>query len=570
MPARLLRLLSVRRDHLDALVSEQAVKAALSVTPGVFIPSFGLWAVRQQVLRKHNPKIREWLPPKVWTWRAFSPHRPQDLPVLDQQALAHLATHLHGLVLVQWMVDNQSLTFTQWPLRAVRVGTRWALQPQPPRVLPPLPFPAVHEDDPYPLDRLVGVPLEAQLAALAETIYIEQVEVAPVGAFTNIDLLAFEGDTRVAIEVKVRRTGNDDGPEPLRISSTQLETLLQLRDAGWTPHVVVRSVPVTARTPAEVLADGTWHACHAVAMRSALGNVLEVLPALPQLTLETLLAARATRLPSAETPPTVEPVEELRPSRPIHSAKRQRKSRKPEHPVHSTSQPVVDDSAWAGPDRIVTFEGDFAFLHPAHPALVRLGGRRYQHAVAAFLAARTLDADVRAALTDARTLQEAISLGGGVLPRRDWTDVRPEVIKALLRTVFAPDSEQARALITTLPAHLADLRVEHPALHGLRGQAGMNSLQMWRSDLARGAVQDQPMTCIRCDHAREAGWPGLVECTLPGGLSATHGCSGAAVVKGPIVNQEGKVEFSGRLLPLTAIGGASFQLADRPLLTSVE
>ena len=249
MPARLLRLLSVRRDYLDALVSEQAVKAALSAAPGVFIPSFGLWAVRQQALRKHNPKIREWLPPKVWTWRAFSQQRPQDLSLPNQQALAHLATGLHGLVLVQWTVDDRHLTFTRWPLRAVRVGTRWVLQPQPPSTIPPIPLPAVEGDDPYPLDRLASVPVEVQLAALAETIYIEQVEVAPVGAFTNIDLLACQGDNRVAIEVKVRRTEDGADPEPLRMSSTQLETLLQLRDAGWTPHVVMRSAPTTARTP---------------------------------------------------------------------------------------------------------------------------------------------------------------------------------------------------------------------------------------------------------------------------------------------------------------------------------
>ena len=156
-------------------------------------------------------------------------------------------------------------------------------------------------------------------------------------------------------------------------------------------------------------------------------------------------------------------------------------------------------------------------------------------------------------------MREAITLGAGVLPRRDWVDIRPEVVKAILRTAFSPPSEHASALIATLPAHLSDSLVEHPTLNGLRGPEGMKALQNWRGELARVAMVDQPSACVHCHHAQESGWPGLVGCALPGGLIATQECSTAPVVKGPAVGQNGKVEFAARLLPLTSIGGASFQ-----------
>ncbi len=551
-----MRLLNVKRDHLDALVSEQDVRAALEAEQDVFVPSFGLWAVRQPATRRHNPKMREWLPPKTWTWRAFSPLGPQELPTPDQQALAHLASHLHGLTLVQWTLDDRHLRYTRWPLRAVQVGRRWTLQAQAPRLLPPIELPDAEGEDPYPLERWDSVPLEAQLATLAETIYIEQIEVAPLGAFTNIDLLAWRGETRLAIEVKVRRTDGEAGPEPLRLSGTQLETLLQLRDAGWNPHVVVRSTPVWARSPARVLAEGSWHACHAIALRSALGNVLEVLPTLPELTVTGLLAARAASLPSPPSqsgPGTCMKDPESVPQ--IKSGGRPETVRR--DPVSPTVP--TDIPTWSAQESIVAFENEFGFLHPARPAMVRLGGRVYPTPVAAFLAARTLDQDVRASLTGAGTLEDALTQGTGAAVRLDWPELRAEVVQALLRTSYPPGSSSARALTATLPAHLADERCEHPALSGLRGPDGLQALTEWRRQLAWLEVEDLPTACCRCARARKSSWPGLLGCTLAGGLAATRACTAAPVVRGPAFGDDGQVSYNSRLLPLTALGGRSFR-----------
>ncbi|GGR17563.1 hypothetical protein [Deinococcus ruber] len=105
MLPQLLRLLNVRREFLDALVSETAVKSALQTDPQVEIFGPGLWAVRQRAARRHNPKIREPSPPRLWTWRAITPHSPQSLPPSDQAVLAQLALSLHGL-LISAKVDD--------------------------------------------------------------------------------------------------------------------------------------------------------------------------------------------------------------------------------------------------------------------------------------------------------------------------------------------------------------------------------------------------------------------------------------------------------------------------------
>ena len=215
MLPQLLRLLTIRREFLDALVSETAVKNTLRIDPQVEIFGPGLWAVRHRSARRNNPKIRELSPPKLWTWRAITPYAPHALPPSDQAALAQLASSLHGLVLVQWRVREEGLSFVRWPVRAVKVGTRLTLQADAPKAEQMLSFVPLTGPDPYPLDRWAGVPFDAQVAALVEAIYIERVEVAELGAFTNVDVLAWRGDTRLSVEVKVRTRQAEADPADL-------------------------------------------------------------------------------------------------------------------------------------------------------------------------------------------------------------------------------------------------------------------------------------------------------------------------------------------------------------------
>ncbi|WP_189091612.1 hypothetical protein [Deinococcus ruber] len=464
---------------------------------------------------------------------------------------------------MQWRVSEEGLSFVRWPVRAVKVGTRLTLQADAPKAEQTLPFVPLTGPDPYPLDRWAGVPFDAQVAALVEAIYIERIEVAELGAFTNVDVLAWRGDTRLSVEVKVRTRQAEADPADLRLTDTQLETMLQLRNAGWPAHFVVLSVPEWQRTPQAQLAAGTWHSCHTQATRSALNVTLEVKEPLVPLSVRGLLRARARYEAAVAPEPTTDVEAAAVPKRPtLPHPKRARTTRGVDArpAVLSPGEEPLD-----GPPRIVAFTGEHSWLHPAHPHPVTLGGRRYPSALAAFLAARTLDPEVREALTQAVSLERALRVCAGQPERAGWGSLRMQVVEALFRTVFSARPERlGSALLNTFPALLVDQTVEHPFLVGLRGP--LAALTQQRAVLAHAHASAAERPCLRCSFALESKWPGFVGCAVPGGQMATRTCTDAPLVFGPAHDGAGKLNLTARLLPLTATGTHLF----RPGWTSIE
>ena len=341
--------------------------------------------------------------------------------------------------------------------------------------------------------------------------------------------------------------------------------MLQLRNAGWPAHFVVLSVPEWQRTPQAQLAAGTWHSCHTQATRSALKVTLEVKEPLVPLSFRGLLQARAryeAAVAPEQTPDVVPVVVPKRPKLPRPKRDRTIRGVNARPAVLSPGEELLD-----GPPRIVAFTGEHSWLHPAHPHPVMLGGRHYPSALAAFLAARTLDPDVREALTRATSLERALKVCAGQPERAEWVSMRMQVVEALFRTVFSARPERlGAALLTTFPALLVDQTVEHPFLFGLRGPLALAALTQQRAVLAHAHAAAAERPCLRCIFALEAKWPGFVGCAAPGGEAATRTCTDAPLVLGPAHDGAGKLNLTARLLPLTATGTQLF----RPGWTSVE
>lgn len=107
------------------------------------------------------------------------------------------------------------------------------------------------------------------------------------------------------------------------------------------------------------------------------------------------------------------------------------------------------------PDRIDSFDGDFAFLSNFHPSPVVFDGELYATVEAAFQAAKTTDAAERATIRTAATPGRAKRLGRRVTLRPGWDDMRVDVMTTLVRAKFA-DPEFAAALVATGDAVLVE------------------------------------------------------------------------------------------------------------------
>lgn len=119
-------------------------------------------------------------------------------------------------------------------------------------------------------------------------------------------------------------------------------------------------------------------------------------------------------------------------------------------------------------DRITSFQGEYAFLsnmasqHGGLPELrLRMGGLVFGSAEAAYQAAKSLDPDVRRRLAAepspyaAKRLGKAVSRGGIVVLRDDWSQIRLEVMRGVVRQKFA-HRPYAALLLQTGDAELVE------------------------------------------------------------------------------------------------------------------
>ncbi|WP_041221793.1 NADAR family protein [Deinococcus geothermalis] len=531
-----------RRDHLDALVTEAAVKAALR-TEGHPVAGFGLWALRRRA-RRQDPLERLLRQPRDWTWLAFAPCSPHDLPAGDASLLARVAGGLHGVTFLQWALTPAALTFTAWPLRVTTLRGEATFIPGSPRLERVVPLP----DKPTRMDvtRWPGVPPGDLLGVLVESYYVEHLAVAEPGAFTNVDVLAFDGTRPVVVEVKRRTREEAAQDRTLALTTTQAGTLHHLQKAGCEVHFALLVVPPGARAPEDWLTEGRWRA-GAATLRPGWGEaLLDVWGEVPAPTLDALRAARqeAAGRPASDAPAST-----------AHRQEDGRSTRKARREVPRLSPPRATLSeappSPPPPRRLTSFSREYAFLSVWAPVTVRLGGRTYGSVGTAFLAARTLDEGARAQLAEMEHGPDALRVARRASIRPDWDRLRPTVAREVLRVAYR--NERARQLVATLPLLLADGAVLDQALVGVQGRAGLQALEALRGHLAEQEAHATGDRCLSCAFAVRSAWPGFVRCAHPSGPPATLGCVGKAAVQGP------RGSGTGVLVPVTTPGGPAFR-----------
>lgn len=102
----------------------------------------------------------------------------------------------------------------------------------------------------------------------------------------------------------------------------------------------------------------------------------------------------------------------------------------------------------AGP--ITRFVGTWAFLSNFYPAQLDWDGVTYRTAEHAFQAGKTMDAERRMWIAQAKSPSEAKQRGQRVRPRPDWDTVsRYQVMLEVLRAKFGCDPERIRRLMLT-------------------------------------------------------------------------------------------------------------------------
>lgn len=86
--------------------------------------------------------------------------------------------------------------------------------------------------------------------------------------------------------------------------------------------------------------------------------------------------------------------------------------------------------------KIDRFVGDFAFLSNFFPSTVYIDGKRYPTVEHAYQAMKTLDLNSRECIRNAKTPAIAKKLGRSVELRKDWDDIRVQIMYDLLEKKF--------------------------------------------------------------------------------------------------------------------------------------
>lgn len=117
-------------------------------------------------------------------------------------------------------------------------------------------------------------------------------------------------------------------------------------------------------------------------------------------------------------------------------------------------------------DVIDSFTGRWRILSNFSPHALELGGIRYPTSEHAFQALKTLDPEERAQVAAQRTPGAAKRLGRHVQLRRDWPQVRFEVMHRVLVAKFAPYTGRRELLVATGDARIIEGNVWHDQLWG--------------------------------------------------------------------------------------------------------
>jgi ribA/ribD-fused uncharacterized protein len=110
---------------------------------------------------------------------------------------------------------------------------------------------------------------------------------------------------------------------------------------------------------------------------------------------------------------------------------------------------------------IATFRGEHRFLSNFAAFPVVFDGVEYPTAEHAYVAAKTLDPEIRASVRRIDTPGNAKYRGRSIVLRADWDDVRDEVMLAIVRSKFTRNPQAREQLIATGDAELIEGNTWH-------------------------------------------------------------------------------------------------------------
>lgn len=113
--------------------------------------------------------------------------------------------------------------------------------------------------------------------------------------------------------------------------------------------------------------------------------------------------------------------------------------------IKDAQQPMIDQ-----------FKGEYRFLSNFYPAVVDFEGIAFPSVEHAYVAAKTLDRDIRANIARVGTAREAKTIGRMLKLRPDWCDVRLPIMEDLVRQKFTKWPWLGEALLATGDRHLVE------------------------------------------------------------------------------------------------------------------
>ena len=127
-------------------------------------------------------------------------------------------------------------------------------------------------------------------------------------------------------------------------------------------------------------------------------------------------------------------------------------------------------------DPITDFRGRYRWLSNFHPCMVTLDGETYPSVEHAYVAAKTLDPEIRAVVRNLEKPSDAKKYGRTIVLRPDWEDVKLEVMTDLLYQKFAPHTALCFLLLSTGDAELVEGNVWNDTFWGICRGVGENHL----------------------------------------------------------------------------------------------
>lgn len=125
---------------------------------------------------------------------------------------------------------------------------------------------------------------------------------------------------------------------------------------------------------------------------------------------------------------------------------------------------------------ITSFSGENRFLSNFWPALVYYGGLAYPSVEHAYVAAKTVDIDLRLQIRDTETPGQVKRLGRKIELRSDWEEIKVDTMRYLVTQKFRDNKELGDLLLATGDLELIEGNTWGDTFWGVCNGVGSNRL----------------------------------------------------------------------------------------------